>query len=134
MRHDITLDGDGVRLIPLDEANDAAVALAGSDPAVWQFTFQENPFTSRAAARAWLLEALEAPDVAAFAVVDKRTGQVAGTTRYLDIDRRNRKLEIGLTYYAPRFWRTHVNTECKFLLLRYAFEDLGMVRVQFKAE
>jgi RimJ/RimL family protein N-acetyltransferase len=70
----------------------------------------------------------------AFAIVDMESGAVAGSTRYLDISREHRKLEIGWTFLAPQFWRTHVNTEAKFLLLQYAFEEWDAQRVQLKAE
>lgn len=59
---------------------------------------------------------------------------VAGSTRYLDISPEHHKLEIGWTFLARRFWRTHVNTEAKFLLLKYAFEEWNAQRVQLKAE
>jgi RimJ/RimL family protein N-acetyltransferase len=69
-----------------------------------------------------------------FAIIDERNGALAGSTRYLEISEQHRKLEIGWTFIGRRFWRTHVNSAAKFLLLRYAFEDWHAVRVQFKAE
>jgi RimJ/RimL family protein N-acetyltransferase len=63
-----------------------------------------------------------------------QSGTIAGSTRYLDIVEEHRKLEIGWTFLARRFWRTRVNTAAKFLLCRYAFEEWDAVRVQFKAE
>ena len=134
MRHDLVLEGEDIRLEPLDETNFAAVRDCGNDPALWEFTFQPNPFVTDAAAQAFFRHTLVAPDVQAFAIVDKRTSAVAGCTRFLEIDESNRKLEIGWTFHPRRFWRTHVNTQAKFLLLRYAFEDWGAVRVQLKAD
>ena len=55
-------------------------------------------------------------------------------TRYLNIETANRAVEIGGTWYAPEFQHTGVNTECKYLLLSHAFEDLGCIRVQFKTD
>ena len=134
MRHNVTLESEHVRLEPLSESNLEAVRASGNHPEIWQYTFQSNPFGTQAGTRAWFAHALESPGVQAFAIRDKVSGEIAGSTRYLDLEEANRKLEIGWTYHAPRFWRTHVNTESKFLLLRHAFEDLAFVRVQFKAE
>ncbi len=59
---------------------------------------------------------------------------MAGATRYLNIVPKDRGLEIGGTWYGPEFQRTAVNTECKYLLLRHAFESLGCIRVQLKTD
>jgi RimJ/RimL family protein N-acetyltransferase len=59
---------------------------------------------------------------------------VAGATRYLNIMSDDRGLEVGGTWYGPEFQRTVVNTECKYLLFRHAFEELGCVRVQLKTD
>ena len=69
-----------------------------------------------------------------FAVVHLASGRVAGATRYLNIMPNDRGLEIGGTWYGLEFQRTAVNTECKYLLLEYAFEILGCIRVQFKTD
>jgi RimJ/RimL family protein N-acetyltransferase len=69
-----------------------------------------------------------------FAVVHKASGEVAGATRYLNMQPEHRGLEIGGTWYGLQFQRTVVNTESKYLLLTYAFERLGCIRVQFKTD
>jgi RimJ/RimL family protein N-acetyltransferase len=69
-----------------------------------------------------------------FVAVHLATGRVAGATRYLNIMPNDRGLEIGGTWYGPEFQRTAVNTECKYLLLRHAFETLGCIRVQLKTD
>jgi len=74
------------------------------------------------------------PTQLVFAIIDRASDRIVGSTRYIDIDAANRKLEIGGTMLAPAVWRTHVNTECKYLLLRYAFEEFGANRVQLKGE
>ena len=70
----------------------------------------------------------------AFATVRQSDGRVVGSTRFLDIRRPNRGLEIGWTWIDPQFQRTTVNTEAKFLMLHHAFEELGAVRVQLKTD
>jgi RimJ/RimL family protein N-acetyltransferase len=69
-----------------------------------------------------------------FATVDATTGQVIGSTRYMNIDEANRRLEIGATWIAAPWRRTAVNTEAKYLMLRHAFEALGCIRVELKTD
>lgn len=134
MKEQPVLEGEGVRLEPLANAHLTALRESASDQALWDFTYAPNPFTSAHDAQSWLDEALRAPHQWPFAIVDKHSGEVAGSTRFLDMAPEHRKLEIGWTFLAPRFWRTHVNTETKLLLMRYAFEQWNAVRVQLKAE
>jgi RimJ/RimL family protein N-acetyltransferase len=87
--------------------------------------------------RTWvqnLLHHSETGDELPFAVIHLATGRVAGATRYMDIRPEHRGLEIGGTWYGTDFQRTAVNTECKYLLLRHAFEVLGCIRVQLKTD
>ena len=69
-----------------------------------------------------------------FVAIHLESGRVAGATRYLNMLPEHRGLEIGGTWYGLEFQRTAVNTECKYLLLKYAFETLGCIRVQFKTD
>jgi N-acetyltransferase len=131
---DIVLQTDRVRLEPLHEGHLPDLATAGNDPALWEFTFNANPFTSDSDIRAWFDQANETPSTLTFSVIDRESGQAIGSTRFFDIDPGHRKLEIGWTWIARRFWRTHVNTECKYLLLRHAFEIWHVNRVQLKGE
>jgi N-acetyltransferase len=134
MNKNLLLDGESVRLEPLRAEHLERLRACANDPALWQFTFGENPFTTSADAQAWLAQTLQTRDAVPFAVIDKQTGCIAGSTRYMDIVPEYRKLEIGWTFLNRRFWRTHVNTEMKFLMMRYAFEEWHAIRVQLKAE
>ena len=69
-----------------------------------------------------------------FVTIERASDQVVGSTRYGNIDRSNRRLEIGWTWINPRWQRTSVNTEAKLLMLRHAFEKLGCLRVEFKTD
>ena len=69
-----------------------------------------------------------------FAAVHLESGRAAGAMRYMNIMPNDRGLEIGGTWYGAEFQRTVVNTECKYLLLRHAFESLGCIRVQLKTD
>jgi N-acetyltransferase len=130
----IVLQTERVRLEPLCESHVAELSVAGNDPALWEFTFNSNPFTNDDDTRSWFDQAMQQPAAMPFAIVDIPSGTAIGSTRYFDIDAANRKLEIGWTWIARRFWRTHVNTECKYLLLRHAFETWHLNRVQLKGE
>ena len=69
-----------------------------------------------------------------FVTIENQSGQVVGTTRYMNMDLANRKVEIGSTWIAPRWQRTVVNTEAKFLMLRHAFESWNCLRVELKTD
>jgi N-acetyltransferase len=69
-----------------------------------------------------------------FATVENASGRVIGSTRFMNIDRNNRRVEIGSTWIAPAWQRTAVNTEAKYLMLRHAFEEWGCFRVELKTD
>jgi RimJ/RimL family protein N-acetyltransferase len=125
-----------VRLEPLTEAHVPDLAIAGQDESIWRYMRYGNVCTEELM-RAWVLELLELQAVGTdlpFAVIHLESGRAIGSTRYLEIHREDRGLEIGGTWYAVAHQRTVVNTECKYLLLRHAFETLGCIRVQFKTD
>jgi RimJ/RimL family protein N-acetyltransferase len=76
----------------------------------------------------------EAGQALPFATIDKASGRVVGSTRFAAIEPQHRRVEIGWTWVAPRWQRTPVNTEAKYLMLRHAFEQWGCVRVEFKTD
>jgi len=130
----VILETERVRLEPLAHAHLPDLIAAGNDPALWEFTYNSNAFTNDADAWAWFDYATDTSDKITFAVIDKASGAAVGSTRLFDIEPVHRKMEIGWTWIARRFWRTHVNTECKYLLLRHAFESWRANRVQLKGE
>lgn len=132
----VTLIGRGVRLEPLSEAHVPDLAAVGLDPHIWEHMLYGNIVTE-AQMRSWVQDMLQRQTRGAdlpFAVIYLRTGRAIGGTRYLEIQRAHRGLEIGGTWYGPEYQGTAVNPECKYLLLRHAFETLGCVRVQFKTD
>jgi RimJ/RimL family protein N-acetyltransferase len=70
----------------------------------------------------------------AFATVERSSGRTLGSTRFMNIDRTNRRVEIGSTWIAPPWQRTAVNTEAKYLMLRHAFEHWKCIRVELKTD
>jgi N-acetyltransferase len=132
----VILQGRVVRLEPLTEAHIPQLAIAGRDEAIWQF-MRYGQITTEPGMRLWVSELLAAQAQGTdlpFAVIHLESGVAIGSTRYLEIRRLHRSLEIGGTWYALDFQRTAVNTECKYLLLRHAFENLGCIRVQLKTD
>ena len=132
----ITLEGRSVRLEPLTETHVPALAVVGCDDRIWQFMVY-GQIRIEGDMRKWvcnLLKGQAAGTDLPFAVIHLASGRVAGATRYMEIRPAHRSLEIGGTWYGLEFQHTIVNTESKYLLLRYAFETLGTIRIQFKAD
>ena len=73
-------------------------------------------------------------DSVVFATVERSSGRAIGSTRFMNIDRANRRVEIGSTWIAPAWQRTAVNSEAKYLMLRHAFEVWGCMRVELKTD
>lgn len=132
----VTLHGKVVRVEPLATTHAAALYAAAQDPAIWRY-LPTDASVSETAMGEWIAQALaqrEAGSQMPFAIVEEATNTPVGSTRYLNIMPHDRGLEIGWTWLTPRVQRTAVNTECKYLLLRHAFEELGAIRVQIKTD
>jgi N-acetyltransferase len=135
-RSSVTLQGQFVRLEPLTEAHVPALAAVGCDDRIWKLMLY-GMIRTEADMRVWVQRLLIGQATGTdlpFAVVQLASGRVAGATRFMDIHKEHRGLEIGGTWYGLEFQRTAVNTECKYLLLRHAFDWLGAIRVQLKAD
>lgn len=131
----VTLTGDSVRLEPLAAHHAADLARVGLDPALWRL--QPEPVATPDDMRRYVERALAAQQSGAclpFVIVLQSTGQIIGSTRYMDIALAHRRLEIGATWLTPGSQGTGANTEAKFLLLQHAFETIGIMRVVFKTE
>lgn len=130
----VVLEGRRVRMEPLSISMHWEGLLAiGTDPDLWRWTL--NVCESPASLRTYLDRALEEQSQGRslpFVTRDLVTGQVAGCTRYGNIDLANRRLEIGWTWVGRPFQRSHINTEAKYLMLTHAFEQVGCVRVELK--
>ena len=130
----VTLEGEAVRLAPLEMSHAPALA-AVLEPGIFEhFNVVLSTLGDVEAYIAETLAAAERGVERPFVILEKETGSPVGSTRYLDIQRKHRTLEIGSTWLARRVWRSRVNTECKYLLLRHAFEDLKVMRVQLKTD
>jgi RimJ/RimL family protein N-acetyltransferase len=132
----VVLTGKYVRLEPLAEKYIPGLAEIGVGQTFWDFMLYGNINTVDDMSN-WVNDirsrAEKGTDLP-FVAIHLASGRVAGATRYLNIMPRDRGLEIGGTWYGTEFQRTPVNTECKYLLLRHAFETLGCIRVQLKTD
>jgi len=131
-RTPVTLTGKHVRLEPMSEAHVPGLTAIGLEDSIWEHMLYGD-VRSEDDVRNWVRDILSRPDLP-FVAIHLESGRVAGATRYLNITPEFRGLEIGGTWYGLEFQRTAVNTECKYLLLQYAFETLGCIRVQFKTD
>jgi RimJ/RimL family protein N-acetyltransferase len=133
----VTLEGHTVSLSPLQpEHAHAMFAALDNDEEVWRYLPTEIPATV-GEMREWMDAAFDDNKHGTrlqFAVMENASGRLIGSTSYCNISEANRGLEIGYTWYNRSFWRTAVNTECKYLLMRRAFEDLGCIRVQLRTD
>jgi RimJ/RimL family protein N-acetyltransferase len=120
-----TLEGRIIRLEPIDERHVPGLREAAADEQAWTWMTTRDT-------EAWIALALAATEMHHFVVI--RDDTVIGSTSYLNVVPEHRRLEIGNTWNTPSAWGTGANTEAKYLLLRHAFEELGMHRVEFKTD
>ena len=120
------LEGHGVRLEPLTLQHRDGLAAAARDGKLWQLWYTSVPEPEKT--QAYIETALagqKAGDMLPWAVIEAKSGEVIGSTRYHDIIAAADRVEIGYTWYAKRWQRSHVNTACKVLLFEYAFEKIN---------
>lgn len=130
------LEDDRACLRPLTTTDDEfLLPFAYNEPDTWKYSnvsvkggdgmvkYMETALAQRA-------KGIEYP----FIVYDKLTDEYAGSTRFYDIQPQNKTLQLGYTWYGEKFRGTGLNKHCKFLMLQFAFEELGMERVEFRAD
>jgi len=120
-----TLEGHGVRLEPLTAQHEKGLAEAARDGKLWELWYTSVPEPEKT--RAYIDTALagqKAGDMLPWVVIEPKSGSVIGSTRYHDIVAAADRVEVGYTWYAARWQRSHVNTACKLLLFEFAFEKV----------
>ncbi|KQL44573.1 GNAT family acetyltransferase [Brevibacillus choshinensis] len=131
----VTLEGKLVRLEPLRPEHREGLWEAGHFEEIWTYMSvkmakPEDAWSFIDSAMKNEAEGTELP----FVIINQQDGKIIGSTRFLNISQKDRGLEIGFTWLTPSVWKTAINTECKWLLMRHCFEELGCIRVQLKTD
>ncbi|MEC0321591.1 GNAT family N-acetyltransferase [Bacillus subtilis] len=127
------LTGELIRVVPMDKSHIQGLYEAAKDENIWAHL--PKTITTLHDMEAFVEEALQTKESGTefpFVIIHRETGKIVGTTRFLYMSSASRSLEIGWTWFHPPVWGTSVNTECKYLLLQYCYEQLNTIRVQFE--
>jgi RimJ/RimL family protein N-acetyltransferase len=129
----ITFQGKHATLVPLSHDHQNGLIEAVKDGELWRlwFTFIPEPAKMKNEIDR-RLDLQKQGSMLPFTVIDPVSGQIAGMTTYMNIDEKNRRVEIGSTWYRQCVQRTALNTECKLMLLTHAFETLDCIAVEFR--
>jgi RimJ/RimL family protein N-acetyltransferase len=133
----VTLEGSVVRLEPIRREHEQLFWDVAKNDLEEIFRWIPYPMRTAGDFRKLVDKAFAEQDQGesvVFATVELSSGRVVGSTRFMNIDRANQRLEIGSTWIAPAWQRTAVNTEAKYLMLRHAFEVWGSIRVELKTD
>ncbi|MEH6942630.1 GNAT family N-acetyltransferase [Bacillus sp. JJ722] len=127
------LENNIVKLIPMEITHIDGLYEAAADTRIWEH--MSHNLMTRDNVEKYVLDALEKKDRGIefpYVIVDQESKKIIGATWLLDISMSHKRLEIGSTWINPKYWRTKMNTNCKYLLLEYCFEVLQFQRVQIK--
>ena len=127
-----TLSSNGITLKPLMLSHATDLMEACQDGELWKINETSVPEPDKVIG--YIKTADSMPDRQAFVVIDESNGKAIGTTSFHDILPTSKRLEIGYTWYAKSYWRTHVNTTCKLMLLTYIFETLKYQTVGWRTD
>ena len=131
----IILEGNHVKLVPLDSSHYNSLISIASDKQIWQHYAIDgsDAFKLKASLENAIVDrdkGIQYP----FVIILQKEKEIIGSTRFIDIQQDHKKLEIGWTWLKPEYWGTNINLECKLLLLSYCFEKLLAKRVQLKTD
>ncbi len=131
-----TLENERVKLMPLDGNNSTYLKhFSINEPNIWKYSLV--PVAGEENFKKYVSNSLlsrEEETAYPFIVFDKKTNEYAGSTRFYDIQLNNLTLQLGYTWYGGKFQGTGLNKNCKYLLLQFAFETMGVERVEFRAD
>ena len=128
----VTLEGPCARLVPLSHDHAEGLREATRDGALWQLWYTAVPSPEGMGAEIDRRLSLHAAGSMLPWTVFDAAGRIVGMTTYMNIDRSNRRVEIGSTWYAASAQRSPLNTQCKLLLLTHAFEGVECIAVEFR--
>jgi RimJ/RimL family protein N-acetyltransferase len=131
----VALTGKVVRLEPMSAEHVECLTEVGLDPEIWRYTL--SVLRTQADMRDYVeagLKLVRDGSGLPFVTIEQSSGRIVGSTRFGNYDPVNHRVEIGWTWIAPKWQRTAVNTEAKYLMLSHAFERLACVRVELKTD
>lgn len=131
--NEVVLETDNVKLLPICENHKDDLITASLDGNLSELWFASIP--TKYNIDIYIAKAIEdfkQDKGLAFVVINKKINRIIGTTRFTNATPEHRRLEIGYTWYSKTFQKTHINSECKLLLLSHAFETLKTVAVEFR--
>ena len=133
---DVILEDERVKLLPLSlELAKELFPFSLNEPETWEFSLQSAAgITNMDAYVKSALKARAEGTTLPFIVLDKETNSYAGSTRFYDYKATHKSVLLGYTWYGKAYRGTGLNYHCKYLLLQYAFETLGLMRVEFRAD
>ncbi len=135
-QHNYVLENDSVRLRPLTvEDLEILSVFAIEEPMLWKYSLiSADGIDNMKRYLEYSLEDRRQERSYPFIVFDKRTQEYAGSTRFYDYQKNHNTTQLGFTWYGKRFWGTGLNKNCKYLMLSFAFEELNLHRVEFRAD
>jgi len=128
----VVLTGDHARLEPLQREHRDALIEAVKDGELWKLWYTSVPAPDKMEAEIERRLGLQAAGSMLPFTVRNAAGKIVGMTTFMNIDATHKRVEIGSTWYAKSVQRTPLNTECKLMLLRHAFENLNCIAVEFR--
>ncbi len=135
LQNEIILENDRVLLRPLKKEDISLLKeFSLNEPELWKYSL--TPADGLENLKNYIAQALREKELKTsypFIVIDKSKNIVAGSTRFYNYNKANKTINIGYTWYGKKFQGTGINKNCKFLLLRYAFEEMNLERVEFRA-
>jgi len=130
---EFAVEGKHVAVVPLTMDHESDLKEAAADGELHRLWYTSIPTPDGVSAEInRRLSLRETGSMLPFAIIDKASGRAVGMTTYMNIDAGNKRVEIGSTWYRASVQRGPLNTECKFLLLQYAFEQLDCIAVEFR--
>lgn len=132
---EIRLENDLVLVRPIKMEDAKALAEVATDERIWEhiaYTLSTNEDVEKYVAEQVALT--EKGERLVFVIIDKITNKIIGSTSIYEISIQHARCEIGSTWLTPTYWRTSVNTNCKYLILSYIFEELELERAQLKTD
>jgi RimJ/RimL family protein N-acetyltransferase len=136
IKHPTELVGERIKLVPLEETHFEEICLLARERSIWKYSVMDVDGSDRDTLLKSLRTKLQkraSGDFYPFVILLKETNSIAGNTMFFDLNKNHRSLEIGTTWLHPEYWGTGINTECKYLMLNYCFEELKTIRVQIKS-